>query len=228
MPPPIETEIKIPLPTEAAYQALRRALRSPDRARLQHNLFFDTADHRLGQARWGLRLRKETDPEGQEAPQALAALKGPARRAHGATVRVDLELPVEVALWEHAAGAKAIDPGDLPAPITQLLRQRALPEDVCSLPLRIQFTNLRSDYDVELAGTRRVLLVDRTEFVTGQVGFEVEVEVEVHATPDDPEGRVELTWLRRDLLALLARCGIRDVPPAPGGKLSRALRYASV
>lgn len=226
MAPPIETEIKIPLAAEADYLSVRRALGPPARARQQHNLFFDTPDHRLGRARWGLRLRKETDPEGGAPPRALAALKGPAQRAHGATRRVDLELEVDISLWERAAHAEALAPDALPAPIGALLHEQALLRDLRPLPCRIQFTNLRSSYPLELAGRPRLLLLDRTAFATGQVDFEVEVEVALHPTPGDPDGRVTLTWLRRDVLALLQRSDVTELPSRAGGKLSRAIRYA--
>jgi len=228
-----ETEIKIGLAGAEDYARLRQALGAPARETKQQNLFLDTPDRRLGQARWALRLRLEREADVADTAdaaatrRALLAVKGPARRLSGAVHRTDIEVPVEPDLWDVAQRAGGLHPAELQdaAEPLSFLRQQVTLDPHAPLHVIMAFDNLRSGYPVSLGGARRELLLDRTRFSTGEVDHELEVEIALDAPPDAPESQLTLRQARADLEELLAHHGLSS-GPSLGGKLSRSLRYA--
>lgn len=233
-PPPFELEIKLALPDEAAWRALRDALRSPTVVH-QENHFFDTDDRALDRARIGVRLRvtgetiRLTVKADADAGSASAGAPGEANRVDAPlTRRVELEATISRDRFDRAMGQSLeLGPwlaqwrqephgGDLPV--------RALLERLAALaPLRRfgSFTNERTTGRLPLRrGTADDAPVDeieveldRTTFPGDHVEHELEVELDA-ATPRD-----EALAIERAVHARLEALGI-EARAAPS-KLAR-------
>ena len=233
-PLPFELEIKLGLPDEAAWRALRDELRSPTVAH-QENHFFDTDDRALDRARIGVRLRVTGDTirltvkTEDDAAAARAGASGDAPAVDASlTRRVELEATVGRERFERAMRHSL----DLGPWLAQWRREphggdppvRALLDRLEALePLRTfgRFVNERTTGRLPLrhgahhgAPVDEVAVeLDRTTFPGDHVEYELEIELDA-TTPRD-----EALAIERAVRARLAALGI--TPRAARSKLAR-------
>jgi len=246
-----DTEVKLMLPSAEYYDALRRWLPPPRETIEQRNLFLDSPEGALSEQRYGLRARLELrlrEPAALETPScldsaaaskgadsqsagsedsyaeesALLALKGPSRRVAGAIHRLDLEAPMDPALWHRIRKEGRVPLAQLKGPAAR--QAAALLPSEAVLRVRVAFDNRRSVHGVPLAGEARDLLLDRTAFATGEVDHEIEVEILLPEPPEDPRSSLLIHALRLDLKRLLGAASL-VAHTSSSGKLSRALAY---
>ncbi|MBN2359606.1 MAG: CYTH domain-containing protein [Deltaproteobacteria bacterium] len=201
-----ETEIKLQLDDESAWQRLCQALGPPASEVVQRNHFFDTPDGELARLKLALRVRDEGD-------RAWVTVKGPKQRCGDAVRRFEDEAAVEVEAWRAIArGERGLD-RLAAAPLAALVGRVALER----LVEVVRFENLRRSYPLAVAGRDLVLEIDRTVFADGAVDCEIEVEID---DAGDAELVTAVTTAVRDLLE---RVGLR-YRIQPRGKLTRALQ----
>jgi uncharacterized protein YjbK len=220
---PLEIEIKLALPSEAAHDALVRALGAAGATVTtlrQRNGFFDGPRGELSAARIALRVREErVMPAGE--PRTLVTLKGGGPAEGAVHRRVELEEMIDIPLEEVAADpCRLLQSGA--SPIREL--RRILP-GLESLVCIGGFENERKRAPVELevvdaggAVSRLATLweIDRTRFDAGPEEYELEVEV-----PEEAEaGGAGAERILRAVEARLARAGI-PWQPQPHSKLGR-------
>lgn len=215
----VECELKLAL-TAADYERLRGALPGRTGEVKQHNLFWDSSEGRLAAERWALRLRRESDAD--RPARVIFTVKGPATRVGGSVRRTELEADADEEVWQRAlAGELATE--DIGGAPGAFLRQQL---SLCG-PLRrvLDFNNLRTRFAMDLAGAPRLLELDRTDFATGERDHELELELAPDGIGSSAELLLEVKAVWAALEGLLADHGVRATP-SPGGKFSRALRYA--
>lgn len=202
-----ETEIKLQLENEAAWQTICQLLGPPTSEVVQRNHFFDTPDGALGRQQLALRVR-------DEGTRAWITVKGPKRRIGDAVQRFEDEAALDVATW------RAVQRGE------QRLEQLAVAPlaalagrvELTGLAPLVVFENLRRSYPWQVAGRRLLLEVDRTRFADGAVDHEIEVELD-----DSDDGALQ-TAVTGELRALLTRAGL-PYRVQPRGKFARALQH---
>lgn len=181
--PPLEIEVKLGLPTPAAYEALRAALGEATRVRLQRNAFFDGPRQEVSLQRIALRVREERSRSAAgESIRTLVTLKGGGTASGAVHARIEWEAEIPHSLEEVVA-----DPSLLLRlsvdPVREL--RRAVP-GLRRLVCLGGFDNERREVSVPLeirqaAGrTFRVPTIwelDRTTFGSGPVEQELEVEL---------------------------------------------------
>lgn len=242
MPRWIETELKLLLPDEAAWERVRAAL-GPGRVVRQVNHFFDRADGALRAARIGIRLRAEDEDrfltlKGDALPSGADRASGDARTGSGRrpdealSRRIELEtgLPDEafelairdgldlgpwLARFRGEAGAEPLPPA--------LAGFLALLESTCRdqrLRRYAGFCNLRLIEGLALHDEQGLIPVevalDRTELPGDRIDHEIEVELA--GNPGDPDELADRT--ARALYRWLSDRGVGTVVPAPS-KLAR-------
>lgn len=242
MPHWIETELKLLLPDETAYERVRAAL-GPGRAVRQVNHFFDRADGALRAARIGVRLRAEDDdrlltlkgdalPPRPDRAGAAGRSSGNARPDEALSRRIELETGLPDTTFD-AAIREGLDLGPwlarfrgeagsepLPPSLDGFL---ALLESMCRdqrLERYAGFCNLRLIESLALHDEQGLIPVevalDRTELPGDRIDHEIEIELA--GNPGDPEELSDRT--ARALHRWLADRGVGPVVPAPS-KLAR-------
>lgn len=214
-----ECEVKLTL-DPPAYLRLLSALEDRVDEVTQRNLFLDTPDRQLSALRWALRLRREDRTD--EPTRLIVTVKGPATRVAGAVQRTEVEGPAELALWQRArSGGLHLE--DITAPPRDQLR-RSLDPHAPLVPV-LDFENHRTTFRLELGGEERLVELDRTQYPTGEIDHELELEIHAPQSRAPAEAMLEIHAVSRALEALLHRHGIQAVP-SETGKYSRALRYS--
>lgn len=216
-----ELEIKIALPDESTYERLAGRLAPPRAAVDQQNIFLDTPDRHLGARGWALRIRREDDADHLGA-RLLITAKGPSRNLAGAVDRPEIEAEAPIALWD-AVQAPEIPCASLASlPLEHLQNTLGLTGNLVPI---LAFANRRTTFELPLGGRRRPLSLDRTSYPTGEVDFEIEVELEVPANAPPALAALDVKAVEADLRRLLGEAGIEPLPPRPG-KFARGLAYA--
>ena len=225
----MEAELKLRLPSRAAFEALCNSLAKGKRGVHQRNQFFDTSDEQLAGSNYHLRLRTEQclDPEeaaGERGERWIVTAKGPKRPPTGAAASIAIRPEEEICVA--AADAAAFQRGErcpldaLPASeLTNAMRERAGGAPIALA--RVAFDNTRIGALVTLdtsAGSLEVTLeLDATTFEwAGESEEQWEVECEMPAEEAESlAGPIEeaVQELLRDM------CG-HTCPPADG-KLRR-------
>jgi CYTH domain-containing protein len=216
MPPHVEREFKLHIPSEAALQSLLAQLGvQPPAPVLQTNHFFDTAARDLGAARLGLRLREERE-------RFTLTLKGAlldATSTLASRPEEELELPPAVAR-SILAGRRS----PLAALAASPLAGTALVEQAKHLVGPRLLVHLGAFENERLRvgplalpagepGPPLVLEFDRTRFPGGVVDRELEVELPAGARPEAVE---------RALRSLFSAVGLR--PDSVNSKAARFFR----
>lgn len=242
MPHWIETELKLLLPDEAAYERVRAAL-GPGRAVRQVNHFFDRADGALRAARIGVRLRAEDEarfltlkgdalPPRADQAGAGGRADGDGRPDEALSRRIELETGLPDEAFE-AALREGLDLGPWLARFRGEAGAEPLPpsldgflgllESTCRgqrLQRHAGFSNLRLIEDLALHDEQGLIAVevalDRTELPGDRIDHEIEVELA--GNPGDPDELADRT--ARALYRWLADRGVGPVVPAPS-KLAR-------
>jgi uncharacterized protein YjbK len=218
----IETELKLGIPDESAWNWVRARL-GPGHVLEQTNHFFDQPNRALGMERIGVRLREETAETGP--PKRMLTIKGD-RDPIGApfvTRRLELESPLSSAAFdraireglhldewiEHWRRTTSVDGSDHRA-LARLLDILETSAGTGPLERYAGFTNRRETLRferVDRAGRLEMELeLDRTEYPGGRVDFEIEVE-----RTSERDGSMERT--HRALVEWLeSESGIRPFP----------------
>jgi inorganic triphosphatase YgiF len=207
----IETELKLrasegALRSLATVEALGPARLGPTREVDEVDVYLDTADRRLGVARWACRLRSR---EGRRT----ISLKGPAEHRPGEALhrRPEVEGP--------APEGEAAHPGQWPSSPARDLVLRLAGD--APLEERLTLRQRRGEREVLVDGRRvAVLSLDRVrvERAGAQLGELQVVELELA-----PEAAANDAWLREASNALRARPGLE---PEAASKLERAVELA--
>jgi len=220
--PPFELEIKLALPDEAAWRAVRSLLAATGVVH-QANHFFDTRDRALEQARIGVRLRKTdaatrltvkseptTEPAREAATDAMLTRRieleaSIAPPDFDRAIRAGLDLTPWLDVWR--AGPSGRNP-DVAALVEFLA-------GVGRLETFGAFTNERTTGGLDLADAEAPIEVelDCTTFPGERVEYELEIELDADTKPREVE-RIRIAVLDR-----LAALGIR--PAAAPSKLAR-------
>lgn len=219
MPEWIETELKLGLNGEEAWQRLRTRL-GPGRVVSQANHFLDRPEGSFRRARIGIRLRAQNGDrtltvKGDSAPSETAltrrielesAVDG---AAFDRALREGLDLVPWIEGWRDRVGAE-------PEIRDFLGRVEGLAADA---PLHCFgfFENRRESWpltlDTRSGPIQLELELDRTEFPGGRVDFELEVELEVELEAEEAkerDGAVGMTETQRALTHWLeAELGIQ-------------------
>lgn len=240
MPHWIETELKLLLPDEAAWERVRAAL-GPGRVVRQVNHFFDRADGALRAARIGVRLRAEDEDrfltlKGDALPSGPDRASGDGRSGRGPDEALSRRIELETGLPEETFDAAIRDGLDLgpwlarfrgeagaePLP-PALAGFLALLESTCRgrrLQRYAGFCNLRLIEGLALHDEQGLIPVevalDRTELPGDRIDHEIEVELA--GNPGDPDELAART--ERALHRWLSDRGVGTVVPAPS-KLAR-------
>lgn len=230
MPDWIETELKLLLRDEAAFERVARAVGSPTGVR-QDNAFFEDDAGRVRAARIGVRLRAEGDTRRLTLKGDVA--EGGAGGGEGAVAhRIELEAEMtpaefeaafrdglELAPWLDRFAAQA-GPAPLPPALSRFLDALRQATGGERLRCRARFVNARALGRLALADAEGPLALelalDRTELPGGRVDYELEVELGP-AVAADPAGAARI---ERALRRWLETLGAGDVRPAPS-KLAR-------
>ncbi len=234
MPRWIETELKLLLPDEAAWQRVRTALAGGPVV-LQVNHFFDRPDRVLRQARIGVRLRDEDGRKtltvkGERSAPSQGALAQRIELETGITlVDADTALTqgLDLSPWLGQWRAELAD-GSATAELVDFLDTL---ETACLgrlLPCYAEFSNRRESLRLELRDTdgrfEVDLALDRTTLPGGRIDYEIEIEfVSDRAAGDVGDGVAPYALPRRVEAAvrqwLSALGGIETSPAA--SKLAR-------
>lgn len=197
-----EIEIKLDLGSFTNYLKLLGFLGQIDSEQHQLNCYFDTADQKLKNEGWALRVRLENE-------QGVVTLKSTTTAQGSAAIRdeIESEVPRDRA---YAVIHNQMAVADLEAePIRTVLDQFG------DLPLEkiVQFSNTRQYKRQRIHDQNYTFEVDKTEFADGSVDYELEIELSEDVYVDQVE-----TYLRRLFDTL-------DIPYAhqPASKLARAL-----
>jgi len=222
-----ECEIKLLLSGDE-YDRLHADLPNPLSEVRQHNLFLDTKDRQLSARRWALRLRREERPD--EASRLIATVKGPTTRVAGAARRIEVEAPADDTLWPSARQGD-LAPESIGGPVGDYLR-RELGLRSSLFPV-LAFTNQRTTFELMLDGVARLVELDRTQYATGEIDHELELELELDSAPDAPDAPLSEAMATLEIHSVfvllsnvLAAHGI-EAKRSSSGKFSRGLRYAA-
>jgi len=147
---------------------LRKHLGSPLRTVLQSNFYFDDRDGTLGQAGWGLRLRREVFQDQDTAARHLLTVKRAGEQQGDYSHRPEFERELHASEFEHLRSA----PDDLCVMAAELAQGATI---FAGLELQElgAMENLREVYPLDDAE----LELDETRWPDGTTSFEIEVEV---------------------------------------------------
>lgn len=216
----LECEIKLRISDVESYNRIREELGPPTANVRQKNVFYDTPDRALSKKRWSLRIRHELDG-------IVLAVKGPGSSVGSAVQRIEWE--EQSIEWEGKIAPLLILSADFPEDLLSAKPMMKLREVFPNLSDRLQrtvsFYNDRIFYNVKLAGVERTIELDRTQFTTGQINYELEVEIAAEGKSKEMV-TLETAAVQEDLQKLLKRCGA-DAQVSKSGKISRALRYGA-
>jgi inorganic triphosphatase YgiF len=218
--PNLECEIKLALSADQ-YHRLRDALGGPISEVRQHNLFLDTGDRQLSAGRWALRLRLEELTD--ETSRLIVTLKGPATKRAGAVQRTEIEGPADDTLWKCALAGDLHPEAIKGAPGEFLRRDLALRGTLGPV---LRFSNHRTTFGVTLDGSDRLVELDRTQYATGEIDHELELELEPTESLSDTMATLEIHAAYVSLSDLLTTHGI-EATRSVSGKFSRGLHYAA-
>jgi hypothetical protein len=226
LPPPLEIEVKLGLASQAAHDALLRALGSGARTLWQRNAFFDGPRHEVSAARIALRAREERTAEASGASvRTFLTLKRGGSQSGAVHERIEWEEEIPTPLDDVVA-----DPSRLlslpAAPMRELLR---LVPHLVALVCLGGFENERKEVPVQLevadAAGRSVTVatlweVDRTAFRGGPVEYELEVEL-------PPAAKAADLTAESFAAAVRSRLTVLGVPwqPQPLSKYARFRSY---
>ena len=198
-----EIELKLRVPSAEALRAIATASGGASLGAVQQrNWLFDTADHRLQQARFAVRVRDES---GQfsvtaKAPETLDADGVIASRAEAET-----EIMRETADRLLDGSACPLDSHRTSGPECAALVQRVRAV-LDGAPMRVigSFDNVRDRWGVQIPGVGSLVLeLDTTTFPNGQVDHELELEM--------PEG-TNADLVRRAIDSWLISAGVAASP----------------
>lgn len=216
----LECEIKLRISDVESYNRIREELGPPTANVRQKNVFYDTPDRALSKKRWSLRIRHELD-------RIVLAVKGPGSSVGSAVQRIEWE--EQSIEWEGKIAPLLILSADFPEDLLSaepILKLREVFPDLSGrLRRTVSFYNDRIFYNVKLAGTEYIAELDRTQFTTGQIDYELEVEIAAEGKSKETV-LLETAAVHDDLQKLLKRCGA-DAQVSKSGKISRALRYGA-
>ncbi len=220
----LECEIKLTLSAEQ-YRRLHSDLPHQISEVSQHNLFLDTEDRQLSARRWTLRLRREERPD--ESARLIVTVKGPTTKIAGAVRRTEVEAAADDSLWQRAREG-SLRPELIEGTVGEFLRQEL--DLHSSVVPGLEFTNRRTTFELLLDGVSHRVELDRTQYATGEIDHELELELALEPGPVDPLGDAMATLKIHSVFVLLTKVlathGI-EAKRSAAGKYSRGLRYAA-
>ena len=164
----VEIEIKLKIECFPDYLKLVGFLGNPDAEEQQVNAFFDSEDHVLLKAGWGLRVRAD-------GTRGLITFKGPAASdTDMAVVREEIEEEISRGL---AISMINLEADVLSAEVSPISHVRAQFPDL-ALARLVRFENQRLRKQYRIGDYQYMLELDRTEFSDGSCDYELELEVD--------------------------------------------------
>lgn len=167
----LEIEIKLKIECFPDYLKLVGFLGNPDAEEHQINAFFDSEDHALLNAGWGLRVRAENT-------RGFVTLKGStAKDGEMAVVREEIEEEVNRGLALSLINLEAEILSAEVTPIANVIER--FPG--IALSRLVRFENQRLKKQHRIGDYQYVFELDRTEFSDSSCDYELEIEVDQQA-----------------------------------------------
>lgn len=163
----LEIEIKIQLGSFLDYLKLLGYIGPIDREEHHINAFFDSAERKLSQAGYALRVRA-TDRSGS------VTLKSRGSRSDAMSIREEIIGEIDPGLARSVIGGQTDLMGLDTEPITIIREKFPKLKPI----LLLQFRNDRQIKHYRLADYDLDLEIDKTEFADGSIEYELEVELE--------------------------------------------------